>query len=165
MPIQLLANSCLTARKGTPKATNGLEQCGWSAKTGKFYQNVPVDGAGRGGAVAVIDPKTMKVEETLPGSDRGLRPPARHGHRSAEPDPARLQRTVAQWSIGIPVIIRRTGAVLAVFPDLGGADEVWFNRGRRPLLHPDLQHSMPHPPVLTTGDGGTRDRRLERNSS
>ena len=34
-------------KKGTPKATNGLEQCGWSAKTGKFYQNVPeVNGPG-----------------------------------------------------------------------------------------------------------------------
>ena len=30
---------------GSPEATNGLEQCGWSPKTGKFYQNVPeVDG-------------------------------------------------------------------------------------------------------------------------
>src|SRR5262249_10323282 len=52
-----------------PQASNGLEQCGWSPKTGKFYQNVPeVNGAGNDtspGVVAVIDPKTMKVERTL----------------------------------------------------------------------------------------------------
>ena len=29
-----------------PNATNGLEQCGWSPRSGKFYQNVPeIDGA------------------------------------------------------------------------------------------------------------------------
>ncbi len=51
-------------------ATNGLEQCGWSAATGKFYQNVPeVSGAGNdtsAGAVAVINPKTMLVETSFP---------------------------------------------------------------------------------------------------
>ena len=62
-------------KKGTPKATNGLEQCGWSAETGKFYQNVPeVNGPGNDtvpGAVAVIDPKNMKVTElfTVPLED------------------------------------------------------------------------------------------------
>ena len=33
---------------------------------------------------------------------------------------------------------------MAVLQDLGGADEVWFNQGRRPLHHPVLQHSLPH---------------------
>src|SRR5207237_601914 len=46
---------------GTVPATGGLEQCGWSPKTGKFYQNVPVNGnAGDGsGVVAVINPHTV----------------------------------------------------------------------------------------------------------
>src|SRR5262249_11540502 len=58
------------------KATNGLEQCGFSLKTGKFYQNVPADNGTPGeddvpGAVAVIDPQSVldgspKVEKTLP---------------------------------------------------------------------------------------------------
>ena len=42
------------------------------------------------------------------------------------------------------VINQKSGAVLKVLKDLGGADEVWFNPGRRPLHHPVLQHSLPH---------------------
>ena len=92
----------------------------------------------------MIDPKNMKVDElsrfhsrtaTGPqgmaiGPDNqillGCNAPSPNGHRN----------TV--------IINRNSGAVLAVFQDLGGADEVWFNPGRRPLLHPDLQHSLPH---------------------
>src|SRR5262249_11829965 len=41
-------------KNGTPKATDGLEQCGWSRKTGKFYINVPGEQV-----IAVIDPETV----------------------------------------------------------------------------------------------------------
>ena len=100
-------------------------------------------GRDKDGAVAVIDPKTMKVEKTFPvpiedcdlpqgmaiGPQNqillGCNGPSPNGHRN----------TV--------IINGNSGAVLAVLPDLGGADEVWFNRERRPLLHPQLQHGMP----------------------
>src|SRR5262249_49172187 len=58
----------------TPNATNGLEQCGWSPKTGLFYQNVPeIDGDGhdtKDGGISVIDPKSVlsgspKVDKTV----------------------------------------------------------------------------------------------------
>ena len=65
-------------------ATGGLEQCQWSAKTGQLYQNVPVNGAGPGGAVLVagavddfgagvgeIDATTAATEALGPGADRG----------------------------------------------------------------------------------------------
>ena len=49
--------------------------------------------------------------------------------------------------------------------DLGGADEVWFNPERRPLRHPELQHSMPHSSRdWRHWSRATRDRRLERHS-
>jgi hypothetical protein len=121
-----------TAANGL-KATNGLEQCGFSPKTGKFYQNVPEDnGPGddsKPGAVAVIDPTTMTVEKTLPvdfeacagpqgmaiGPNNqillGCSAPSSNGHRNTA------------------IINANSGAVLAVFADLGGADEVWFNEG------------------------------------
>src|ERR1700676_4202080 len=54
---------------GTPKATNGAEQCQWSPRTGKFYISIPeISGPGDNsvaGGVAVIDPQSMKVEKTF----------------------------------------------------------------------------------------------------
>ena len=118
---------------GGLKATNGLEQCQWSPKTGKFYQNVPeVNGPGddsQPGAVAVIDPKTMKVETSFPvdidkcagpqGMAIGPSNQILLGCNAASPDGHR--NTV--------IINANSGAVLAIFPDLGGDDEVWFNDG------------------------------------
>src|SRR5260370_6954789 len=53
---------------GTPKATNGIEQCQWRPQTGKFYLNIPgVNVAGddsAAGAVLVVDPQTTKQRET-----------------------------------------------------------------------------------------------------
>jgi hypothetical protein len=114
-------------------ATNGLEQCGWSAATGKFYQNVPeVSGAGNdtsAGAVAVINPKTMIVETSFPvpladcagpqGMAIGPASQIMLGCNAKSPDGHR----------NIVVINANNGAVLKTIADLGGADEVWFNPG------------------------------------
>ena len=108
-------------------ATGGLEQCQWSAKTGKLYQNVPVNGAGPGGAVAVIDGKTMKVEKTfpVPNEDCNLPQGMAIGPQNQillgcnGPSPSGHRNSI--------IINGNSGAVLAVLPDLGGADEVWFN--------------------------------------
>jgi hypothetical protein len=66
----------------TPKATNGIEQCQWSPRTGLFYITVPeVNGPGQGppnanqapGGVAVLDPVSMTVltTYTFPGTGSG----------------------------------------------------------------------------------------------
>jgi hypothetical protein len=51
------------------KATNGIEQCQWSPRTGKFYLAVPeVNGSGSNtqpGAVLQIDPKSRMVEKVF----------------------------------------------------------------------------------------------------
>jgi hypothetical protein len=51
------------------KATDGIEQCQWSPRTGKFYLAVPeVGGSGSNtqpGAVLEIDPKSMKVRNVF----------------------------------------------------------------------------------------------------
>jgi hypothetical protein len=70
---------------GTPKATNGIEQCQWSPRTGKFYITVPeVNGPGQGppnanqapGGVTVLDPVSMTVitTYTFPGTDPNQTP-------------------------------------------------------------------------------------------
>lgn len=109
-------------------ATGGLEQCQWSAKTGKLYQNVPVNGAGPGGAVAVIDGKTMKVEKSfpVPNEDCNLPQGMAIGPQNQillgcnGPSPGGHRNSI--------IINGNSGAVLAVLADLGGADEVWFNQ-------------------------------------
>jgi hypothetical protein len=116
-----------------PNATNGLEQCGWSPSTGKFYQNVPeVDGAGNDtspGAIAVINPKNMKVERlfTIPLEDcagpQGM---------AIGPDDQILEGCNAKGPNGhrnTVVVSAKNGNILTVLQDLGGDDEVWFNPG------------------------------------
>ena len=118
--------------KSAPNATNGIEQCQWSPRTGLFYINVPeVDGPGNDtapGKVAVIDPKTMKVKTsfTIPlddcagpqGMAIGPDDQILLGCNAAGPDGHR--NTV--------VINENNGTILKHLPDLGGDDEVWFNK-------------------------------------
>jgi hypothetical protein len=122
------------------KATNGLEQCEWDPKTRKFYQNVPeVNGPGDDtapGAVAVIDPNTMKVENSLPVDIDACAGPQ---GMAIGPDDQILLGCNAKSPDGhrnTAVINKRTGNVLKVFPDLGGADAVTFNPG-------DLHYIIP----------------------
>jgi hypothetical protein len=122
----------------TPKATNGLEQCGWSPQTGLFYQNVPeINGPGNDtapGGIAVIDPQSVlngkpKVAKvfTIPledcagpqGMAIGPNDQILEGCNAAGPNGHR--NTV--------VVSAKNGKVLTVLQDLGGDDEVWFNPG------------------------------------
>jgi hypothetical protein len=119
------------------KATNGLEQCGWSPKTGKFYQNVPaVNGPPPGGddsvpgAVAVINPATRTFETsfTVPIADCA----GPQGMAIGPDNQILLGCNAASIPSGhrnVVVIDANNGAVLKTIPDLGGADEVWFNPG------------------------------------
>ena len=121
----------------TPKATNGLEQCGWSAKTGLFYQNVPeISGPGNDtadGGVSVIDPKsvlkgsptvekTVKIPRAECAGPQGMAigdNQILEGCNAASPNGHRNTVMLNLHSLN----------VLKVFPDLGGDDEVWFNPG------------------------------------
>jgi hypothetical protein len=152
----------------TPKATNGLEQCGWSAATGKFYQNVPeINGDGKdhaAGAIAVINPKNMKVEKLFPipledcagpqGMAIGPNNQILEGCNAAGPNGHR--NTV--------VVSAKNGSILAVLQDLGGADEVWFNPGdghyiipscNTPCRTPPVQFALTGPEVLGLVDSAT----------
>jgi hypothetical protein len=139
-----------------PNATNGLEQCGWSAATGKFYQNVPeINGDGKDhapGAIAVINPKNMKVEKLFPipledcagpqGMAIGPNSQILEGCNAAGPNGHR--NTV--------VVSAKNGSILAVLQDLGGADEVWFNPGDGHYIIPSCNtpcRTVPNPFALT----------------
>jgi hypothetical protein len=139
-----------------PNATNGLEQCGWSPSTGKFYQNVPeIDGAGNDtspGAIAVINPKNMKVEQLFPipledcagpqGMAIGPDDQILEGCNAASPNGHR--NTV--------VVSAQNGKILSVLTDLGGDDEVWFNEGDGHYIIPSCNtacRTVPNGFVLT----------------
>lgn len=125
-------------------ATNGAEQPVWDRGTGRFYISIPElngpgDGTGPDGGVAVVNPKTAKVEVT---------------HHVSLCQPAGLTLGPNQdLLIGCSVVFNtagtawsgagdthsaaptqvildaRNGTVDRVVAGVGGADEVWFNRG------------------------------------
>jgi hypothetical protein len=123
-----------------PQATNGLEQCAWSPQLGKFLQNVPeVNGPGNdsaAGAVAVIDARNMTVDQMLPVPLTACAGPQ---GMALGPNFQVLLGCNAPFPLTPPgtrnsaIIDSRNGAVLAVLPNLGGADEVWFNPGDGPV--------------------------------
>ena len=114
----------------------GIEQCGWSPTTGKFYQNLPGDPPPAGGQdrVAVITPSTTRggvLDHFIAiniNDCSGLRGMA------IGPDNQILLGCNAAATPGGPrnslVIDARSGAtatVLKVLTELGGVDQVWFN--------------------------------------
>jgi len=109
-------------------ATNGLEQPIWDPDTQRFYLSVPeINGDAATGEIAVIDPVTMAVTNTYPVSkcqpaglaqgpfDNLLVGCANHDDAIFPPN--------------LIVLNIRTGAVIASITQVGGADEVWFNKG------------------------------------
>ena len=166
-PIQSLASSCLTARRAARTPPTASSSADGVRRPENFIKTFPRSTAPAmiraPGAVAVINPKTMKVDELFPvpledcagpqGMAIGPDDQILLGCNAASPDGHR--NTV--------VINEKNGNILAVLQDLGGADEVWFNPGRRPLHHPFLQHGLPHSSsaICHHWSRGTRDRRLK----
>ena len=117
----------LLGRVVLPRATHGLEQPLWDARTGRVYVSVPeLDGLPALGGVAVIDPRartlvgTWEVARCMPGG-LALGPKGRllvgcsddavaagFGARSLLLDPA-------------------SGKVLHSYREVGGSDEVWYD--------------------------------------
>jgi len=109
-------------------ATNGLEQAVWDPDTQRFYLSVPeINGDPATGEIAVIDPGSMSVTNTYPVSrcqPAGL---------VEGPSGNLLVGCANHDDVGFPpnliVLDIRTGSLLANIGQVGGADEVWFNRG------------------------------------
>lgn len=116
----------------SPKATNGIEQCQWDRRTGKFYVNIPeVNGPGNDtqpGAVVAISPETLQIEAvySIPLSKcagpQGMAIGPDHQILLGCNDP---NKTVPSTV----VIDDRNGHVIATIAGEDGADEVAFNEG------------------------------------
>jgi len=118
-----------------PQATNGIEQCQWNPRNGLIYLNLPeVNGNGKDttdGNVVVIDPRRMQVLTAFPvdvtkcagpqGMAIGPAPQILLGCNAVSQPPGSGQNAA--------VMDERDGRLIAVLPNAGGADEVWFNPG------------------------------------
>jgi hypothetical protein len=116
---------------GTPAATNGIEQCQWSPRTGKFYLNIPeVNGPGndtKPGAVLQISPQGV-IEKTFSiPLDKCAGP---QGMALGPENQILLGCNNPNHTVPSTVIINaRSGTVIHVLPNEDGGDEVWFNEG------------------------------------
>ena len=111
---------------GHATAGNGIEQSVWVPQTGLLYQAVPgctppSCTPARPGFIDAFDPVSMKLVDTfpVPGCDNG---------------PTGLALGPNQRFLGacgngaIPVEVRH-GQTHTIIPNVGGADEIWFNPG------------------------------------
>jgi hypothetical protein len=97
------------------EAGGGIEQCAFDRTTGLFYLSLP------DGFVAEIDPSTMTVTRQFPVADCEPAGLATGPHHHLIIGCGNRTNTV--------VLDDTTGAVVARITQVGGSDEVWFNRG------------------------------------
>ncbi|MHB8383027.1 MAG: cytochrome C nitrite reductase [Candidatus Binataceae bacterium] len=124
-------------------ATDGLEQSVWDPRRDLFYQVVPEVKHGDG-AIAEIDPKSMKVTRTFPVREC-------HGAGlTLGPGDRLLIGCTQKESV---VMDAMTGKVIAATPRVTGSDEVWYNRGDQRYYLAAVRN--PSGPVLGVIDAKT----------
>lgn len=108
-------------------ASDGAEQPAWDPVTGKIYLTVPViDGVEANGAVAVIDPTTLKLEKMLPVTKcmpAGLAV-GPQGHLLLGCSDDAVDSGFPAQSL---VMDAHTGKIVATIDKIGGSDEVWYD--------------------------------------
>jgi hypothetical protein len=128
-PYNVLGTITFDGTKGTPNATNGIEQCQWAPQIGKFIVAVPeVNGPGDNtapGGVSVIDPVAMKVTQTYVITDPACRGP--QGTAIGPNNQLALNCNATTTTVIIDVTNGKTIADLA--PGSGAGDMVWYNPG------------------------------------
>ena len=118
---------------GAPQSNNGIEQCQWSPRTGKFYISIPgiagLTPEPTAGGVAVIDPKFQKVVNTFIIPPNNCEAPQ---GMAVGPAPQILLGCNARSPNGVfntVIINEHNGHVMKTLANEGGDDEVWFNPG------------------------------------
>jgi hypothetical protein len=155
------------------KATNGIEQCQWSPRTGKFYLAVPeVNGSGgntQPGAVLQIDPTSRMVEKVF-SIDFGFLPPTgtpgTSGFKPATADclgpqgmaigpQGEILLGCSNSGQGSVIINERNGDLVRSLDGLNGNDEVWYNPGNNHYFLAGSNHNLALPtpgPILGVVD-------------
>ena len=109
------------------RATDGAEQPAWDPVTELLYLSIPVlDKVKADGAVAVIDPRTRRLERFLPVREcmpAGLAVGPRGNLLVGCSDDA----VAAGFAPKTLVLDARSGRTVAVIRAVGGSDEVWYD--------------------------------------
>jgi len=116
---------------GTPKATNGVEQCQWNPRDGKIYLSIPeISGPGDNsapGGVVVFDPTTRTILRTMVIPSASCTGP--QGLAIGPGHQIGLGCNVSPTAANTAIIDERDGTVLLSLVNDGGGDEIWFNPG------------------------------------
>jgi hypothetical protein len=132
---------------------NGIEQCIFNPRDGKFYLNIPntVQGSNKtapGVTVRISGSAPFQVEAVFDFSKPPLNTTGCTGGTGIALGPD------GQLALSCGLIIKTNGAIVASFPSEGNADEVWFNPGTN---HYFLANSTCKQSVTTTGCLGIID--------
>ncbi|WP_292747250.1 PEP-CTERM sorting domain-containing protein [Nostoc sp. NMS4] len=115
------SSGTVTQKIQVPGATGGLEAPTWDSANDQFYLSVPeLNGSSTDGGVAQIDPKTRKVVNVF--SLRGCSP------AGIAANPTNQHLLLGCDSKGL-LVNATNGSIIASFPEVGGADQVWYNPG------------------------------------
>jgi hypothetical protein len=124
------------SKLAAPKATNGIEQCQWDQRTGKFYLNLPeVNGPGNDSApgavvvLKVVSPGTVAIDKIFNLDHNKCAGPQ---GMTIGPDHQILLGCNAPSGNGLfstVIIDDRNGKVIATLDNESGADQVWYNDG------------------------------------
>ena len=133
-------------------ATDGAEQPAYNAKDGLFYMSIPeLKKDPKKGAVAVIDPRTAKLVKMLPVDN------CHPSGIAMGPGDNLVVGCNASGKEGMPPVTAvmnwKTGAVVAMVPEIGGADMVDYNAKNNQYY--TASRLQPGGPVLGVIDAGT----------
>jgi hypothetical protein len=143
---QIFMNGTVNNGSGlvAPHATNGIEQCRWNPRNGLIYLNIPqVNGTGVSGsapgAVLVINAATRSIVNSFtPPLSSCVNPTGMAiGPAIATGNHQILLACAAAQAVCQPVCVNSgptiiddtSGAVIANFPNDGGADEIYYDPG------------------------------------
>jgi hypothetical protein len=127
----ILGQIKMDGNNSTPQATNGIEQCQWSPRTGKFYLNIPQVAGTPGandtsGVVLQIDPVSREIENTF----SSLASTNCRGNQGMAIGPDhQILLGCSNSGTDSVIIDERTGEILIELPGESGSDEVWYNPG------------------------------------
>ena len=100
-----------------PTATGGIEQSVFDPQTDLFYVNIP------GVELAVINPNTLALATTY------AQPNCTSSGLTLDPRTQQLLVSCSINPLGSMLMDARNGNVTARFPQISGADEIWYDPG------------------------------------
>lgn len=126
----VLAHINFDGGNGSPRATGGIEQTQWSPTTGMFYTSVPeLNGNAAVGGVAIINPLSKTVTGTYLVHD------CQPAGLALGPNNRAVLGCAASFGSSPHILTQSividitNGEVQANVTQVGGSDQVWYDRG------------------------------------